>query len=334
MKRIGALFLAGALCLSLAACSSAGKYDDLIQMLEDGNYSGAIDYIEELEGSNSGDLLIGGDLVIDGDAADNNDQNADPETETLLQAMSGDWICTEATEDYPQAVTFRADGTCSIDSTEMTWKQGGTSYFRADSVLALTIREGETDCYTMDVIQADSGELAFKLYCLQQQSSGFGTVSLSGPNYIAKNAYDMVDLTTDNWQEYFEWTEETTSETNAFGDLSYLATTYRLTLKQEYYDRLSKYAKATGAAEISYTHHISYVTVDKENKAYTIGALMHTGTGDSNVTDMVKNDKYCGFSYSDCMVHNLDDPNETFCYHPVDTSLERIRGTLHLLKNP
>ena len=53
MKKGLALLLCFALCLGLSACggsesSTSGKYGHLISMLEDGNYTGAVNYINQL----------------------------------------------------------------------------------------------------------------------------------------------------------------------------------------------------------------------------------------------------------------------------------------------
>ncbi len=328
MKRIVAILLAGILCVSMTACGGNGDYDELIQMLEDGDYSAAIDYIEDLQGNSLGDLIVDGEID-----KDNPDEFTTAQQE-LLQALYDEYICIKEMEGYPKTVTFRNDGTCSIDGKELAW--GKSNYAFMYGLLSLDIIDGDKRSYTADISQSDNGELAFRLYKLEREDNSASAI-MGGPTYVSANNYDTVVITMDNWQEYFQWSEETSYSTNGFGELSSMSTYYRLSLKQEYFDRLSQYVTHTGTAEISYTSRTYQVTVDRQNNTYTMGVLkddfgVYGET--SNVINMQKNGYYCGFNYSDCMIHSLDNPSETFCYHPDNPTLKRIQGTICLLKNP
>ena len=328
MKRIAALVLAGILCVSMTACGGNDEYDELIQMLEDGDYSAAIDYIEGLQDDYLGDLIVNGE--IDEDKPD----ELTAEQQALLNVLFDDWVCVSEKENYPKNVTFRNDGTCSVDGKELVWKKSNYAFMYG--LLSLDIIDGDKRSYTADISQADNGELAFHLYKLDRDGSS-SSVVMGGSTYISANNYETIEITMDNWQKYFEWTNETTYGTNGFGELSSMSTYYRLTLKQEYFNRLSDYMSHTGTAEISYTSRTYQVTVNTQNNTYTMGGLIHDfgKYGDtSNVINLQENDKYCGFSYSDCMIHSLDKPSETFCYHPDNPTLKRIQGTIYLLKNP
>ena len=328
MKRIAALLLAGLLCVSMTACGETGKYDELIGMLEDGDYSAAIGYIQDLQGNNMGNLILGGEVVED------KPTELTEEQQTLLKSLYGDWVCAKETEGHPKSVTFHANETCAIDGKEMTWKRSTRTFMYGK--LTLDILDAGKEVYTADVRRSDNGELAFFLYKHEYKSDSLSSITLSSPAYISATAYEAVTITMDNWQEYFQWTEETSHGTNGFGELSSMSTYYRLSLKQEYFDRLSDYETHTGTAEISYTSRTYQVTVDRQNNTYTMGVLkddfgIYGET--SNVINMQKNGNYCGFNYSDCMIHSLDNPSETFCYHPDNPTLKRIQGTLYLLKN-
>ncbi len=84
MKKCLAFILALALCLSLSACGSSDKYDDIIQCLDDKDYSGAIALIQQMaQEENDDGLNI--DIMDDIFSGDNGGDagEVDPEKENL-----------------------------------------------------------------------------------------------------------------------------------------------------------------------------------------------------------------------------------------------------------
>lgn len=83
MKKIVALILAATLCLSLCACGDSDKYQDIIDCLDDKDYSGAISLIQQMAAEDDGQLNID---IMDNDFSGDNGGDAgevDQEKEDL-----------------------------------------------------------------------------------------------------------------------------------------------------------------------------------------------------------------------------------------------------------
>ena len=158
--------------------------------------------------------------------------------------------------------------------------------------------------------------------------------------YIDPDAYDIVVLSVDNWQEYFEWTEAFYHVTNAFGEVSSVGTEYYFSLKEEYYDRFSAFQISRGDAELSYTSQEHRVSVNVDGKSYTKGE--HNYKEGYQYTDIHKLDtvnnaskSYFGKCYTSASVRegSHNDTSVLVCDYVISHSVTRIQGTLYLSKN-
>ena len=336
MKKLLALLLAIVLCLSMTACGDK-EYDELIEMLEAGDYESAIAYIRSMQGS-EGNLKLDG--VIGIQVETNATEPLTAEITAILNKIPGKWVCTTEKENAPKEFLFRADGTCTVDGKNLIWKRNGTtthSSLNGKSILSLTIQEGDVNRYDATFYQGNGEEIV--LTCEVYEDSN-NTNSISGVYYVNHDAYDMVELSADNWQEYFEWTEEFCYDTNAFGEVSSLGTKYFFSLKEEYYNRLSPFQINQGDVEISHTLMEHYVSISADGKSYTKGdhnyreghqyTQIHELRKQNDTTVSLWGAQYAYASVREYKNYPL---SEFLCDYVISHSVTRIQGTLYLLKN-
>lgn len=343
MKRIVALSLAAVLCLSLAACAQESKYSDLEKMLDEGRYNEALTYILSLQAQNSSSVPIFGVVQPSDNTYTDEDLDTDKEPSAevlaLIEKMMGEWVLANQHTDVPQKLIFRKDGTCSADGKEMTWKREATALSDSAYSTFLSIWDGETKRYRVNQPTTnDAGEISFTI----GEASG-NPIAYSQP-YIRLDSYEVIQLTMDNWQTYFEWTEKQYCNTNAFGEVTSQGTNYHFTLKEEYSARLSRYCTSSGAVEISYTIGGPYrALISADGKNYTVGSFSDVYGGcptgkktaicdfESSISNPTLGVTY---SWYDCTVwHRGDNPaNETYCNAVDAHSVLRIQGTLYLVK--
>ena len=336
MKKLLALLLAIVLCLSMTACGDK-EYDELIELLEAGDYESAIAYIRSMQGSDGGLKLDG---ILGVQVETNATEPLTAETTAILNKIPGKWICSTEKENAPKEFIFRADGTCTVDGKALTWKRNGTtthSSTNGKSIISLTLQEGNANCYDVTFYQGKGEEIVFTCEVYTDSES---TKSISGVYYIDPDAYDIVVLSVDNWQEYFEWTEEFCHDTNAFGEVSSLGTKYYFSLKEEYCDRLSAFQINQGDVEISHTLMEHHVSISADGKSYTKGDHNYReGHQYTQIYELRKpydtTDPFWGVQYAYTSVReNKNYPlSEFLCDYVISHSVTRIQGALYLLKN-
>ena len=336
MKKLLALLLAIVLCLSMTACGDK-EYDELIEMLEAGDYESAIAYIRSMQGS-EGNLKLDG--VIGIQVETNATEPLTAEITAILNKIPGKWVCTTEKENAPKEFLFRADGTCTVDGKNLIWKRNGTtthSSLNGKSILSLTIQEGDVNRYDATFYQGNGEEIV--LTCEVYEDSN-NTNSISGVHYVNPDAYDIVTLSADNWQEYFEWTEAFYHDTNAFGEVSSLGTKYYFSLKEEYYNRLSPFQINQGDVEISHTLMEHHVSISPDGKSYTKGdhdyreghqyTQIHELRKQYDTTVSLWGAQY---AYASVREDSYYPPSALLCDYVISHSVTRIQGTLYLLKN-
>lgn len=325
MKRAIALLLVCTLCLGMTACSF-GKYSELTKLLDNGDYDTAIAYIEGLKAADSGELLLDtGEADSSGDGV--------PDT-ALLQSFIGDWENAYEDSEGPKKLSIKEDGTCTLDGISTTWSLDESMYTISDSDdVYLKIAKDESSGYRLKMKTNGKGETALSGGTYETNSSGMMTYTVAGITYINPANYEIVEVTTENWQEYFELTEETAHETNAFGEIDSFHTTYRFSLKQKYYDMLGEYIKGSGAVETKYTPAIYTFKIDIENKTYTKDTLQHKNPATKDVDTLSSQETFFGANYAGYSVFGVDSmtPTTTTTY-PEDVQVIRVACTLYLQK--
>lgn len=258
MKKLAWLVLALIMCLTLCACSKADntyeKYDELIEYLESGNYDRAIGYIENMRVSS--DTLEQDGADTDADESSSNELLSHP----LSSYMLGEWLYTPRTSDDQlappcSAIVFNEDGTCTVDGNDASWKLSSETH---DDFLRIDIYENGTPTLSAGyhANQDNLGVWPFDYY---------GGVDYSWTN---TTRYNIVELTVDNWKDYFELVTVEEYSENAFGELDRLHLYQQLELKGE---KTQSITQPEFVVEISSAAAYYNITLDPVSRSYTIG---------------------------------------------------------------
>lgn len=338
MKRIFALLLVCALCFAFTGCGEENKYAELEKLLDEGRYSEAMSYILFLQGQEGSAPVFGvitpGETVTDEDLA--GEKEPDAEVLEMIQKLMGEWIATSETAE-PQKIIFRPDGTCAVDGKEMTWKREATSLTGEQFSDLLSVWEGETRRYMIqETRETEAGEIAFVLGKVDGMVIGYGET------YICPDRYEVVKLTMENWQEYFEFAKVPSHSTNAFGDVTGMEIGHRFVLKEEYLGRLSERKTSSGDAEFSYTFQRRHAKVNADGKTFSIGEPAGEGFAETTIVGISGKFgpdgiiAYFGAPIASDYLQNYSDvilPGEAWdCRCVRDISLLRIQGELYLIK--
>lgn len=342
MKRIFAFLLTLALCFSLSACATENKYAELEKMLDEGRYGDAMTYILSLQAGNSSSVPLFG-IVQPGDGTYTDedldaDKEPDAEVLALIDELMGEWVIAKENEEHPQKFIFREDGTCTVDGKEMTWEREAISLSDYSYATFLSVWEGETERYRVtQPAKSDAGELSFTIGEVDGIMTGYGSY-----RYICPANYEVVELTMDNWQEYFEFTKEPYHSTNAFGDVTGMGVTYYFTLKEEYFNRLSKHMPGNADVELRYATQRCHARINSDGITYSVGDWIYEPSYETEVYSLRDyaddSTAYFGAEISYGSLYMSSDtptllPGQAHtCRHSFDFSLLRIQGTLYLLK--
>ena len=349
MKRIVAFLLTLALCLGLVACDDVptrtkSKYAELEEMLDEGRYGEALTYILSLQAQNSSSVPLFGVVQPGDNTVTDEELNAgkEPSAEVLalIDSMMGEWIITSEEQELPQKFVFCEDGTCTVDGTEMTWKREATALTDNTLDALLSVWEGDVERYQIkQPTKSDAGEMSFLVGVVNE---GVNVTHYYFDRYICLAHYEAVELTMDNWQEYFEFTAESFHKTDAFGDLSSMGMSYRMALKDEYFSRLAQYPSNTVAVEFFYKESYQcHARINSDGITYTVGEVYgewYEYTETTTLADYPYSEPpYFGQWITDGYIEFPADSDPlpgvaTTCSHAYDFSVLRIQGTIHLVK--
>ncbi len=133
--------------------------------------------------------------------------------------------------------------------------------------------------------------------------------------------YSAVEITLDNWSEYYEIVEVHETSLNNFDEVEDMYKTYKFVLKDGYdIDTDSTQIDI----EFNYTKEWRYVTVDKENETLTIGELVE----DRQPEDM-EGVMITAFQRETNML-NSREYSDNMQAVPCNVEITRIEGTLYI----
>lgn len=177
------------------------------------------------------------------------------------ELLWGQWIPGYPSEGFPQELFFREDKTCTIDGIAYTWEftYGNGAHF------GLEVFEADKPVYEIDLGKYNGKDCAIEI---------IGENNKRGV-YINPAHYDIIEITPDNWLDYFEIEQGYNWSENAFGEVNALYTSnYWVCLKEEYIDRLSDTVTqgevlSKNAMEISFSYGYQECQIDVQAQTCT-----------------------------------------------------------------
>lgn len=224
------------------------------------------------------------------------------------------------TEEVPAEILVNDNGTCIINEKEMTWQVEGTNEY---DVLRLCVYEGEILQHRLAYCTDSTGVVVMNL-----ENADGGTIG----NYLSLNYYEIIEVTTDNWMEYFEIDERASFSFNAFGDFEEFRLTYWLREKEGYAieRRLSRID-----IEVQHSLECRKLVLNLDNQTYELGEFT---TNNNTLTTQILYMYNPEFSdnpngYGCCIDYytTRELENNSFGYLN-EFDVLRIQGSLYIIK--
>ena len=326
MKRIMILLLVSAMSLSLCACGRKNadreselyqKYRDIIDDLEHGNYQSAIDSIENMSKQDVEDTTGSVESALT------------PEQIAWQTNVVGTWSPDKnASNDGHAGFSIMTDGTCTVDGTEYGWEIGNAS----ENSAQIEVLDGQTKIYSLQFsVSADYGYKRASLYVYQDEHNAQGTTG----SYYRNEDYTVVEITNDNWQDYFEIKEVISVEKNAFDEISQFYS-YTYFLLKDTYGTVNP-ALSTGGVEYQYISTCQDITVDLTELAYVpVGKVHntsdHNSTSEWHLSSDANNENYYGVSVGSFWGHDVNKNLTVTVWRPLNIEILRVQGTLYIVK--
>lgn len=272
MKKKFTLLLALTLCFALAACSPENntqtdsrqydKYAHIFDLLEAGNYEAAHNAINAL--SPEDQTQIGRDETPNGLSGFT--------TEEVGSWLIGQWISKNG-----QTTTLNADGSCTIAGENLTWFIDDVS---GEQQCAVRVFRGDRQCYALETWTDD--DWGFGVMAVRPVNED-GVITGEQFNYNRATDFTAVEISMDNWQEYFEYKETHAFSENAFGEIELFRLSNYLLNKDDIviYSGLSDVA-----VEYTYTYSERELTLDTEARTYTLGEIKDQEEEETTVISM------------------------------------------------
>ncbi len=298
------------LCVLLSTCGNkGGKYDQLIALLEKGEYQSAHYYIDSLQ------------------RKEQEENKKDDKKESQIATLYGEWTLNSnyGNEDAFETVSFDKDGTCKIGKDSFKWRMTDEQ----DTYINVDVTEGEARKYRVGMSLGNK-EISLSL----SKYEGEDGMTKSIGEYKNLDFYDAVEITAENWDKYFELVDEGKFSENEFGEVTSFQYYQYLSLKEEYVDKFSS-SLSKLVMELDFTYGKKGCQVDLENKKYTL-------TDSYEVDTYERDSSIYSFNYS-----NYEDKayyrttlmspyfnKETSYLSDFKTNMEiiRVQGTIYLLK--
>ena len=272
MKKFIALLLMAALCLSLVSCS-IGRPTTSVE--DDGVIDVEIDDGE----------IGGGDIIVSEEDETSSviEYEMTPAMEFWLERLPGEYVGFPENEgDELQDVVINADRTCTFDGKEYTWDfligtNGLPTCDETDVIVA--ILDGNTTVHAFSASLHPMGFISGGI-CIPNEFGGI-IDHLSG-SYLNTAGLTVVELTLDNWQDYFEYVEEFSVRYHSSGEVDSASVDPHYQLKEEYGTPIFYYNDIT--FELIGKPVRQAITIDLENETYEWGDVLETYDPDEPIT--------------------------------------------------
>ena len=298
------------LCILLSNCGNkGGKYDQLIALLEKGEYQSAHYYIDSLQ------------------RKEQEENKKDDKKESQIAKLYGEWTVSSnyGNEDAFETVSFDKDGTCKIGKDSFKWRMTDEQ----DTYINVDVTEGEAKRYRVGLTLGNK-EISLSL----SEYEGENGMTNSIGDYRNLDFYDAVEITAENWDEYFELVDEGKFGENEFGEVTSFQYYQYLSLKEEYIDKFSN-SLSKLVMELDFTYGKKGCQVDFESKKYTL-------TDSYEVDTYERDSSIYSFNYSSyedvayyrttLMSPYFNKENSYLSDFKTNMEIIRVQGTIYLLK--
>lgn len=253
----------------------------------------------------------------------------------------GTWVDGNSTESF---ATFKEDGTCEILGAKGLWGLNYAPYYNEDFGYGwdyyLFARIGELN-WKIHVDEGESGRSVFSISNGPMKIIDTTEAKKLNENVITETQYEEVEITLNNWQEYFEIIDEPRWKKNAFDEIEEsLGVDIVLQLKEEYLQRFV--SVENGAVEVQYTPAFTRCELDFESetviRAEVYATRPYTETETAAITGnsckLLNSDYYEMLQVPVQLVGETSGSYYEFASclydYPTDIAITRIQGTLTL----
>lgn len=324
MKRVITLLLVAALSLALCACgllpnNKYQKYETIIDNLENGNYDNAIALIENMAQQSSGSES----------ETDPTEPALTPEQIAWQTNAVGTWTPNEnAVKDGHIGFVIKADGTCTVDGKNYTWAIGNAS----ETGARIDVRDGQVMAYELHISVNEN--YGYKQASMNVYMNENSIQSTTGTYYRSED-YTVVEITSENWQDYFEVKEVIKLQENSFGEVDEFwgYTYFRLKDTSAAVNSIL----SSVAMEYSSVSTCQDITVDLTNKTYMpVGEVKNTSdnNSDTELSSSVdcNGERYYGAGLASFCANDVDKNTTDTVWRPMDLQIHRVLGTLYIVK--
>ncbi len=317
MKKLFKLFLCSLMFITLTACGKEEPHvhQQLLDYIDTNNYEDAIKYINDLayEYQKENQQTIQQDSI-----------------ETLIL---GEWVYIENTHyDFKDFKTmiFKDNYTVECDGKEYLWKveNQGTSVNDLDYI-DVKILDGASE-YIRFTYERDDCDVSLGQY------NGDSGYAWNNVRFFHISDYEKVDITLDNWSNFYEIYDEPKWAKNSFDEIDKLWIYRYIKLKDEYASKMPSVYNNL-AIEYSAPYSQIEVSVDWDNKTYTLGNIIKTNdyvnTSSSKLSfrTLDNDERIFGVTFNSVQ-HSKDGSIDFINYYYKDIEFTRVEGTIYIKK--
>lgn len=269
MKRIFALLLALAIAVSLMACGSGDKktIEEAQALIDSGDYESAIELLTSIEQYQQITEMLDKAVQL---------MQEQERQERLAGAefLFGTWICID---DMTTTLTYREDGTYTFAEENETWDE---TFSYDNGVIS-----GGLETFTVGEYQG--------VPCLTGEKFGRNTLDdeFFAYRFVKEEDYEAlcpktVEITMENWEEYFELREIRLTYLNDFDEIDSIGFGYGIYLKEEYVEKLyTGYEAVSVAFKMEYDWCSRRVTNPTQDD-YVMGNVVWTPEHESSTSQV------------------------------------------------
>ena len=215
--------------------------------------------------------------------------DTDANVEAVKAALTGTWLPINKNkyEDGSNIITFHEDGTVDMLGETYTWE---VTSARSAEEGYLALYDGETKFYTAEYEIKDK---VLNYLCFERVKGADDKYRLRDEHSIYAAAYykesdfEIIEINSDNFADYFEMKEFTKVSKDSFGDITKITIHSGIVFKEEY--GKVNLSISTGAFEYTYLFDSTYeVTADQTTGEYTYGKRVKAGRSYTDMSDCQK----------------------------------------------